>query len=855
MSALKRDLKLPRETSKEASTVRMMKMLSARSRMVEVSVLAFVFSFCLIGGAQQKAAKNSDDFAQAAALLQQRRLREAKTAALDELQHHPSSIEGYNLLGIIDTNQQDFPGALESFKKALRIAPNSVKTYNNIGNVYVAIKDFDSAEKAFRMALHLDPADQDGNYNLGVLLMMKGAAAEAVPHFERVRPPNLETRFNLVRAYFESKRNTDALRVASELSEQGKNDVQVHFSLGALLASEKQYKPAQLEFEKADALEPGTFEILYNLGLALFRETDNARSEVALTRALKLSPDSTDALYLLAQVYKNESRPLDALNLLIRAHKIAPRNVDIILLMAQVSMSQQFYEDAIPLLESGLKIAPQRADLCAALGESYFMSGKIDKAVEEFKKLIELEPSARSYAFVALSYRNLGRFDEAKSFVLKGLKLDPHNSACLVNLGFIAEAQGDTAGAEKIFQQILHTNPNFPDALLELANIRIAAKRFLEAADLLREYIRVGHNPATGYYKLAIVERNLHQKEAAERDLSVFQTLSKSTSTGPLPFQDLFDFLNSRSELDPNRRTELDIADLNDEIKKHPDQPQDLYFLAEAYLKSGNLDAARSTIAKLDKVSSGDYKTATGAGVLLARYHLYDDAIHHFQAALETNPDSDEIKFDLANASFRKRSYPEALEAAGQVSAEGRKDDAYLALLGDIYAHLGDAVHASQVFHDAIARNPDDDQNYLALSLLEFRDGDIADAKQTLMKGQARIPGSGKILWGLGLASALEGSTSQAAGQLERAVDLIPEWPGSYSLLGVFYFETGQIDKAKEILDRFKNSSASGALDVNRIEQFLAQAPAVSPTGNEPLTMENRKQLLELALSLADRTL
>jgi tetratricopeptide (TPR) repeat protein len=855
MSALKRNLNSLRQTSKEASTVQMKKMLRARSWMIGVSVLAFVFGICLIGRAQQKASKNSADFAQAAGLLQQGRLREAKTATLDELQHHPSSVEGYNLLGIINTKQQDYSGALESFKKALHIAPNSVKTFNNIGNVYVAIKDFDSAEKAFRMALHLEPADQDGNYNLGVLLMMRGSAAEAVPHFERVRPRNLQTRFNLVRAYFEIKRNADALREASELSEQGKNDVQVHFSLGGLLASEKQYKPAQLEFEKADALEPGTFEILYNLGLALFRETDNEKAEVALNRALRLKPDSTDALYLLAQIYRNESRPLDALNLLIRAHKIAPENVDIALLMAQVSISQQFYEDAIPLLESGLKIAPQRADLCAALGQSYFMSGKIDKAVEEFKRLIELEPSARSYAFVALSYRSLGRFDEAKEYVQRGLKLDPHSSACLANLGFIAEAQGDAADAEKIFQQILRTNPNFPDALLELANFRIAAKRFLEAADLLREYIRVGHNPATGYYKLAIVERNLHQKEAAERDLSKFQTLSNGASSGPLPFQDLFDFLNSRSELDPNRRTQLDIADLTDEIKKHPDQPQDLYFLAEAYLKSGNIDDARSTIAALDKVSSGDYKTVTGAGVLLARYHLYDDAIQHFQAALKTNPDSDEIKFDLANACFRKRSYPEALEAAGQVSAEGRKDDAYLALLGDIYAHMGDAVHASEVFHDAIARNPDDDQNYLALSLLEFRDGDIAEAKQTLMKGQARIPGSGKILWGLGLASALEGSTSQAAGQLERAVDLIPEWPGSYSLLGVFYFETGQIDKAREILDRFKNSSASGTLDVNRIEQFLAQAPAVSPTGNEPMTMENRKQLLELALSLADRTL
>jgi tetratricopeptide (TPR) repeat protein len=245
----------------------------------------------------------------------------------------------------------------------------------------------------------------------------------------------------------------------------------------------------------------------------------------------------------------------------------------------------------------------------------------------------------------------------------------------------------------------------------------------------------------------------------------------------------------------------------------------------------------------------------TGTGVLLARYHFYDDAIQHFQEALIANPGSDEVIFDLANAYFQKRSYSLALDAAGQVSTDGRKDEAYLALLGDIYAYLGDTAHASEIFRDAIGRNPDDDQNYLALGLLEFRENHVADAKQTLLKGQSRIPGSGKLLWGLGLASVLEGKTAEAAGQFERAVDLLPEWPGSYSILGVFYFETGQIAKAKEVLGRFKNSSASGSLDVNRIEQVLAQAPDTTPSGDEPMPMADRMQLLQLALSLADRTL
>jgi hypothetical protein len=123
------------------------------------------------------------------------------------------------------------------------------------------------------------------------------------------------------------------------------------------------------------------------------------------------------------------------------------------------------------------------------------------------------------------------------------------------------------------------------------------------------------------------------------------------------------------------------------------------------------------------------------------------------------------------------------------------------------------------------------------------------------LKGQARIPASGRILWGLGIASVLEGNGTTAADELEPAVDLLPEWQGSYARLGVFYYQTGQIAKAKEVLDRFKSCSPAGALDTARIEQTLAQASPASSPANEPIAMASRQQLLRFALSLADRTL
>jgi tetratricopeptide (TPR) repeat protein len=788
-------------------------------------------------------------------LLRRGSVDEAKNKIQEELERNPSSVEGYDLLGIVYTDEKDYPNALEVFQQALQLDPRSTRALNNLGNLYVAENKLDLAEKEFRNVLRLEPGNRDGNYNLGLVLMAKGSPLTAITHFQRVHPPDIATRSNLIRAFLRAGRTAEGLKLASDLSAQNKDDVQLHFTLGVLLASEKQYRAAQLELEQANALQPETLEILYNLGQAYLRTAEYPKAELVLHRALKLKSDSPETLYWLAQVYQEQNRSVDALDLLVAAHKLAPQNADIIFLLARVSMTQNYFEDAIPLLESGLKIAPQRADLRAALGESYFMSGKAEKAIEEFKALIELDPSARSYAFMGLSYRHLGQFDEARKYFEAGLRQDPHNASCLFNLGYIEERQGNHARAEELFEAALHANPNLSEALLELANLRIASKKFQEAADFLRRYVKVSREPAAGYYKLAMVERSLHQLDAAQRDLRVFQTLGKNAPAGPYPYQHLFDYVDNRSSLSSQDRTQLDLTQLTEEVSKHPDQPQNLYLLAETYLKLGEPDQARKTIVQLDQLSAGDYRTETGVGVLLARYRFYDDAVQHFETALGANPDSDDVKFDLADAYFRKGAYAQALEAARQVSAPGQQDGSFLALLGDVYAHLGDTPRASQIFRDAINRNPDNDQHYLSLALVQLRENNAGGAGETLRKGLARIPGSGKIFWGLGLVSVLEGKTPEAEADLEHAVDLLPEWPGSYSTLGVFYYQTGEIAKAREVLNRFKGSNAAGGFDLDRIEEALSRAPEVPSAIREPMPMAARLQLLQLALSLADRTL
>src|SRR6266852_3777633 len=340
--------------------------------------------------AKQTAKAASPLLAEAEALVGEDRVAEAKSKIQEELQQNPANAEAYDLLGVISVSEKDYAGALEAFQHALKLEPNSTRARNN----------------------------------LGLVLLAQGAPAKAILRFQRVRPANLEAKFNLTRAYLQAGRTAEGLKAATELSGENKDNVQLHFTLGVLLAEEKQYRAAQLELEKANALQPETFEILYNLGQVYLRASEYPKAELALNRTLKVKPDSPEALYLLAQVYSDQKKSVDALDLLVRAHKRAPQNADVIFLLARVSMGQNYFEDAIPLLESGLQIAPKRADLRAALGESYFMSGKTEKAIDEFKALIALDPSAGSYAFMGLSYRHLGRFDEAKKYFQEGLKLD-----------------------------------------------------------------------------------------------------------------------------------------------------------------------------------------------------------------------------------------------------------------------------------------------------------------------------------------------------------------------------------------------------------------------------------------------
>jgi len=126
-------------------------------------------------------------------------------------------------------------------------------------------------------------------------------------------------------------------------------------------------------------------------------------------------------------------------------------------------------------LESGIKLAPRRAI-------STLRSAKVISCPDGRKKPSKnLTISSQSIPPPALtlsrlSYRHLGRFRRSPQYFEQGLKLDPHNASCLFNVGYIEAAKAIKPKRNSI-PATLKANPDFADALVELANLRISAKR------------------------------------------------------------------------------------------------------------------------------------------------------------------------------------------------------------------------------------------------------------------------------------------------------------------------------------------------------------------------------------------
>ena len=113
-----------------------------RPTLIAMIAASLLFIYVPSGFAQQAApvqravgqttSSVSAPFAKAESLLQQGSMEEARNETLEQIKLHPSSADGYKLLGIIYSQKKDYTNALNAFQHALSLDPKSAGLHNNL---------------------------------------------------------------------------------------------------------------------------------------------------------------------------------------------------------------------------------------------------------------------------------------------------------------------------------------------------------------------------------------------------------------------------------------------------------------------------------------------------------------------------------------------------------------------------------------------------------------------------------------------------------------------------------------------------------------------------------------------------
>ena len=132
------------------------------------------------------------------------------------------------------------------------------------------------------------------------------------------------------------------------------------------------------------------------------------------------------------------------------------------------------YDHAVELYKTSLAIHPT-AEAHTFLGWTYHFQGKVQDAIAECKRAIEVDPDfGNPYNDIGAYLISLGRQDEAIPWLERAIqapRYEPRHYPHF-NLGRAYYAKGMYNRAREYFQQALHIEPDYAPARKAIENIR-----------------------------------------------------------------------------------------------------------------------------------------------------------------------------------------------------------------------------------------------------------------------------------------------------------------------------------------------------------------------------------------------
>ena len=218
---------------------------------------------------------------------------------------YPNDERAHFNLGGYYFGQQDFPQAIEHYKKATELAPTYSTAFNILGYAYRQNVDYANAETAFKKYIELIPNDPNPYDSYAELLLKMGRFDEAIAQYRKalgIDPNFINSHQGIAAALMYQGKPDEAAAELQKITDKARSDAERRTALFALMvvdADSGKLDKALEDVDKQYALGEKTNDVAGMTGDLQFKgnillemgKADEAKA--AFERLVKMTDDSS----------------------------------------------------------------------------------------------------------------------------------------------------------------------------------------------------------------------------------------------------------------------------------------------------------------------------------------------------------------------------------------------------------------------------------------------------------------------------------------------------------------------------------------------------------------------------------
>jgi len=701
------------------------------------------------------------------------------------------------------------------FSNAVQVDPRFVQAHYHLAQTYLKLQEWTRAYQELSRAIEIDPDNYQARIDLANLLIAG-------------------------RDFKQAQDQTDFLMAKQPNNPEG------HIAVANLDAARDNLVAALQEMQKAAELGPDRWETYLNFALLQIRANQSDAAEANFKKAVSLNPKAISAQLALGSYYQSRSRFPEAEQQFRHAMEADPKDPDPRAALVRVYMAEGKKAEIEEFLKEVKRDLPDKSVGYRMLGDYYFASGDLDKAVTEYGSLNQEHPKdiqvKKNYIQLLILKNRIaearklddevlktspsdtealifkgeiqiadGHGNDAAESLQSALKADPNNGVAHYQLGVAFDQMGNLGRAENEWREAGRVRPDLPDVQHALAAVALR-KGDMQALDQSADQlIRLQPTVADGYVLRAMAEINLNRLAQAETDIRKAMEVAPQN---PIGYNQM-----GRLRLTQKQYSQAEKY-YRQALERDPASTDGLNGLMNVYLAQKQTDLAITAAnAQLAKVpDSSAFHDLLGTTLFNDKKDM-KGAEAEFKRAAELDKNNSDALVKLGQVQAAEGSADQAIATYQQSLNNNPREVRFYILIGELFESKRDREKAKQMYQKALEIQPENAlaSNNLARVMLQQGDNvDVALAMaQTARRGMPDSPASADTL---GWAYYQKGAYNTAIDLFKEALKKNPDDATFHYHLGLAYQKDNQPALAKQHLERVLkiNPKYTNAEDVRK---------------------------------------